>query len=117
MVGDLRSGVPVGSPADGLLIWIDRSGSAATVRLAGYLDLQTAPELRRALGPLISDPGMLKVSVDAERLTFCDACGISPLIKMLLELRSRGGSLTIMGPGPSLRRLLGALHLTADFGL
>lgn len=107
-------GVP---QSEGLTVATVRTGAAATVRLRGDLDLATVPSLRRELAVLLADRTIGELTVEVGELTFCDACGLSPLVKAVLELRARGASLRLSGARPGLRRLLETLHLTADFGL
>lgn len=94
---------------------VARKQGRVTLALAGYLDLQTAPLLRAGLAPLLSDPALVELDVDGRELTFCDASGLSPLLKALLELRNRGGTIRLHNAQPGVRRLLETLHLDRDF--
>ncbi|MHB2022388.1 MAG: STAS domain-containing protein [Mycobacteriales bacterium] len=96
-------------------VYVDRP--AAKVALSGYLDLETAPILRAELAPLLAEPTLSEIDVDAAELAFCDASGLSPLLKALLELRRRGGTVRLARVQPAVRRLLEALHLEGDFCL
>jgi anti-sigma B factor antagonist len=107
----------VDDASGGLSVRVDDQGRTARVELAGYLDLGTAPQLREVLGELLRHPELEEVVLNVGEVSFCDAAGLAPLLKTLLALRERGGSLRLEEPQPALLRLLSTLHLAADFGL
>jgi len=65
-------------PEAPLRITIERVESADVVRLAGDLDLLTAPLLRDQLWPLLERPGGLTL-VDLNELSFLGSAGLSEL--------------------------------------
>ena len=103
--------------AEGLSVRVRDSGRSARLVLAGYLDLGTAPLLREKLGRLLPREELTELVLDVTELSFCDAAGLAPMLKALLELRDRGGTLRLEQPQPALLRMLTTLHLAGDFGV
>jgi anti-sigma B factor antagonist len=67
---------------------------SAVVKIAGDLDLYTAPEAAEALATLPA--GARHVLADLTELSFVDSAGISTLLAAERRLRGRGGSLTLL---------------------
>ncbi|GAA3009315.1 STAS domain-containing protein [Streptosporangium longisporum] len=78
---------------------------AAVVALQGELDLNSAVLLDAVLLPLPGQ-GVRHVIVAADRLRFCDVCGLRVLISMHTIMAATGGSLVVAEPAPVLRRLI-----------
>jgi anti-anti-sigma factor len=70
------------------------AGSAAAVRIAGDLDLYSAPEVATTFQGL--PPGVRHVLVDLTELAFVDSAGISALLAAERSLRASGGSLVLL---------------------
>ena len=85
-----------------------RSGRRAVLRLAGELDVATAPELEKAIEDLLStDPPELVV-IDAVRLAFADVVGLGILLETAARLAPQG-RLEIRGAGRQLTRVVSLL--------
>ena len=100
------------TPNPFLAVHTEQTAQASVVRVAGELDLATAPQLRDALAGLSRPPAL--VVLDLERLTFADSTGLR---EMLVEHRraARGGyAFVIAAASAPLRRLfeLTALDMT-----
>jgi anti-anti-sigma factor len=81
----------------GFCLSVTRHNGTHIVRLAGELDLATAPGLRAALGEL-SGPLLL----DCEHLRFLDASGL----RVLADTARSNGTLTLRHVAPDIRRVL-----------
>ncbi|HEY1331635.1 MAG TPA: STAS domain-containing protein [Actinomycetota bacterium] len=91
---------------------------APTIRLAGELDLASVPVVADVLQGLVGAGGY--VTLDLERLTFCDSTGIALLLRAGRALNGRGGLILRHCRG-EVRRLLqlslpdGAPGMTGDW--
>jgi anti-sigma B factor antagonist len=85
------------------------------VRVAGEIDLVTAPTLRTTLD-LACDQARYIV-VDMEDVEFIDASGISALVVAANRARERNGELTVQNPSRFVRKVLAILSLDDQFGL
>jgi anti-sigma B factor antagonist len=74
------------------------------VRVAGELDLVTAPELASRLAELDGDGGA--IDLDLERVTFVDLAGLRVILDARREARARDRPLRIAVPGRVVARLL-----------
>jgi anti-sigma B factor antagonist len=81
------------------------------LRVAGELDVATAPALRDALDGLV-DGGCQHVDVDVSCVPFCDSSGFHALVDARRRLGRRGGTLELHHPCRSLRLLLELFELT-----
>jgi anti-anti-sigma factor len=101
----------VGAGADPLDIAISRRGERTfVVSLAGECDLETSPELRRAVDS-ISANGPPRVVVDLAALDFIDSSGINVLVGAARTLAGEGGSLTLAGASAHVRRVFEIAHV------
>jgi anti-anti-sigma factor len=74
------------------------------VRVAGDLDLETAPKFLAAVGPDL-DTGTGGLVVDLSRVTFIDSSGLSALIRVNQRMSAAGRELSIIAPGPSAAKI------------
>lgn len=94
----------VGEPHDG----------QATVEMTGELDAHTAPSFSRVCEGLRED-GVTDVRFDASELTFIDSTGLQALVEQAEALRAEGGSVVLVAPTDSVRRVLHIADLTHTF--
>ena len=78
-------------------------GSGDGLRVAGELDLSSAPHLTDALDPRIERGG--RIVLDVSDLTFMDSTGLQVLIRSALSLGDRG-SIVLRRPGNLVRSIL-----------
>lgn len=78
-------------------------GQSGGIRLAGELDMSTAPELERALEAALEHGG--PVVVDLSELRFMDSTGINVFLRAALSLSGRG-CLILHGEQDRVRRVL-----------
>ncbi|MFF3736755.1 STAS domain-containing protein [Streptomyces sp. NPDC002566] len=83
-------------------------GDLALARLAGDLDIATAPTLRTQALALI-EQGHRHLILDLAAVTFCDSSGFNALIGIYRCVQAADGSLTLSAVPDRLDRLL---HLT-----
>jgi anti-sigma B factor antagonist len=74
-----------------------------SIRLAGELDMSTAPQLHEVLDVAVADGGT--ILVDLGEVTFMDSTGINALLRSAVSLRGRG-CLILHGEQDRVRRVL-----------
>ncbi|MFF1307973.1 STAS domain-containing protein [Streptomyces sp. NPDC058307] len=92
----------------------------ALITLAGEIDLESAPLVRRALAWCLRD-GIRTIDIDLTPLTFCDCSGLNVFLDAARKTAEAGGTLRLHHPPPTLSRLLdltgsGFLLLDVPFG-
>lgn len=75
----------------------------AILVLAGELNVRTSPQLEACVA-LLGAGGPLNVLLDLEHLSVCDQSGVSALMTVCRQIRSRGGSASIICPSRIARR-------------
>lgn len=75
------------------------------VRVAGEVDIVTAPVLQRHLDSAIAS-NRPTVSLDLSETTFLDARGVGVIVSARKQIAKRGGRLVIRRPPPIVRRVL-----------
>lgn len=71
-------------------------GELSTLRIAGTLDVNTAPELAPAIDKLVEDK-RARVVVDLGGLDLIDSSGVAALVALYKRTRAHGGQLTVTG--------------------
>jgi len=92
---------------------IAAGADCAVLRIAGEVDVYTAPHMRERVIHLV-DNGALHVIADLREVTFLDSTGLGALVGSLKRLRARDGSLTlVIGADRILRifRITGLHHV------
>jgi anti-sigma B factor antagonist len=97
-------------------ITVGTDGTQVTVRVAGEVDAHNCAELGEAILEAATDEGAT-VALDAAQLGFIDSSAISELLRVRNELDARGGGLTIVNAGSSVRRVLEITGLLETFGV
>lgn len=82
-----------------------RGGGPACLRLAGELDLATAPELNAAIDRLAAE-GHRELLLDLAELTFCDSTGIAAFVRGDNLAAAAGGWLRLTGATGRVARVL-----------
>jgi len=83
------------------------------VRVAGELDMLTAPRLNTLLMELLHR-GYRQVRVDASALDFCAAAGLNVLCEATRCYREVGGRLLVVALAPPVRRVLALARVGGD---
>ncbi len=85
-------------------------GGVQVVGVAGYVDFDAAPELKRAIVRLMDD-GHRHFIVDLSQAGFIDSTGIGVLVGALKRLRDAGGSLVVVCPSEDMLKLFRVIGL------
>jgi anti-sigma B factor antagonist len=86
------------------LATVDLGDGIFSVSVAGEVDLATAPELKEALGEVVSS-GASGVLVDLSKATFIDSTTLGVLMGAVKRLRPAGGELVIACHDPNIRKI------------
>lgn len=92
------------------------TGDCAVLRVAGEIDVYTAPELRERVIGLIDD-GTRHVIADLRDVDFVDSTGLGALVGSLKRLRLRDGSLELVTNGGRILQIFQITGLTRVFEL
>jgi anti-sigma B factor antagonist len=71
-------------------------GDLTTLKLAGSLDVLTAPELMPTIDQIV-DQKRPRVTVDLSGLDIIDSSGVAALVALYKRLRAVGGQVTVSG--------------------
>ena len=88
----------------------------AVARVAGDLDLTTAPRLREQLVQVIVE-GQPRLVVDLQAVDFVDSTGLGVLVGLLKRARSQGGDLRLVSTRSGLTKILEMTALDRAFPL
>jgi anti-sigma B factor antagonist len=76
-----------------------------TLRVSGEIDLHTAPSLRDAALAALRKHGAT-LRIDLREVPFMDSTGLEVLLATRRRAELEGGSLTLLGPTPAVRRVI-----------
>lgn len=89
----------------------------ATLRLAGDIDLDTAPRLRHAMGDCLRQRPTM-VHLDISDVAFCDCAGLNALLWARAQADGAPAAFELRGPvQPPVARLLDLTGTAAVLGL
>jgi anti-sigma B factor antagonist len=74
---------------------IEPGDGHALVRIAGEIDVFTAPRLRERMADLVT-AGAVHIILDMSQVEFLDSTGLGVLVGGLKRVRTRDGSLTVV---------------------
>jgi anti-sigma B factor antagonist len=94
---------------------VEQQGDACVVKLAGELDLYSAPKVRDALADACKD-GAARVIVDLSEVEFVDSTALGVLVEARTKLDNRRGFL-LAAPGLEARRALEISGLDRHFSV
>jgi anti-sigma B factor antagonist len=80
----------------------------SSIRLAGELDMSTAPQLQEVLDEAVAHGGT--ILVDISEVTFMDSTGINAFLRAAVSLRGRG-CIILHGEQDRVRRVLDLVRL------
>lgn len=95
----------------------ERDGTTLHVTVVGELDAHTAPSVAEVLDPILVDPDLDGVIVDASDLSFMDTVGISEFLRIQRVLAERGAFIRLHRASPSVRKVLDVTGLLETFGV
>ena len=93
---------------------VEPGDAVTTVRVAGELDIYTAPKLLDHLRSMMEESGRT-VAVDLGAVRFIDSSGLGALVNALKQFRQTGGDLLLRSPTPSTYKLFEITGLTRVF--
>ncbi|MFB4425919.1 STAS domain-containing protein [Streptomyces sp. QL37] len=99
-----------------LKITVREATTGPVLQIAGDLDHETAPELRRAVEGLTLAAGRLLV-LDLAALEFCDSSGISALLTARNLAGEQGGDIALAAVPANTARILGIVGLDRVFAI
>jgi anti-sigma B factor antagonist len=92
------------------------AGECAVLRIAGEIDMYTAPDLRQQVIHLV-DSGTRHIVADLRGVDFLDSTGLGVLVGSLKRLRQRRGSLSLVTSSGRILQLLVITGLTNALAL
>jgi anti-sigma B factor antagonist len=95
---------------------ITAGGDCAVLRVAGEVDVYTAPQLRERMTRLVDD-GARHIIADLRGVTFLDSTGLGALVGSLKRLRTREGSLKLVITADRILRVFRITGLHRVFAL
>ena len=91
-------------------------GDCAVLRIAGEVDVYTAPRLRERVVQLLAD-GIRHIVADLREVDFLDSTGLGALVGSLRRLREQDGSLTLVTDTDRILRIFRLTGLAHAFAL
>jgi anti-anti-sigma factor len=102
-----------------LQVHVEQSAGVPVVRVAGEVDMATAPQLREHIEEMPEGTGTL--IVDLTDVTFLDSTGLSVLVAAWKQLASdgatAGGDLRLVVVGPAIQKVLEITGLSGVFSI
>lgn len=96
-------------------IQVNRIDGKAVISLAGKLDINTSPDLRKAAFTLCTRRRCRKLAIDFTDVCFIDTSGLATLLEVLVAAKDQAIQLTLSGVGEKVRYLLDVNGLTEFF--
>ncbi len=90
-----------------LRVWVTDHPPNLNIRLAGEIDVGTAPRLKQAVDGHARTGQTL--TIDLREVTFVDSMGLAALVRAQHRAVARGGSLQLVAPG---ERVLAVFRMT-----
>jgi anti-anti-sigma factor len=88
-----------------LKITVDNS-QTPTIKLAGRLDTDTAPQLDGALGKVLERKDVKRLVFDLSGLDYLSSAGIRCFVRARKAVEPGGGTVAVVNPQPSVRKVL-----------
>ena len=77
-----------------------------TLKLAGRLDTDTAPELETALNKVLERKGIKRLVFEVSGLDYLSSAGIRCFVRARKAIEPGGGTVAIVNPQPGVRKVL-----------
>ena len=90
------------------------TGDRHVVAVRGELDLYTACELKEVFAGAI-DAGRIRIIVDLAETTFLDTSALSVLLSAFKRVRSRGGTLVLVGLNDKIAKVFEITRMDQTF--
>ena len=86
------------------------------VAIAGEIDLNSSPQMRKAFGELI-DKGTTKVIVDLKQVSYIDSSGLATLIEVMQKIKKNRGAMSLVNMSDKIRNLFEITKLDKLFSI
>jgi len=96
-------------------IEVQRLDQDAVIKLAGRLDMNTSPDLRKAALTLLSKAKCKNLTVNFAEVSFIDTSGLATLLEILVATKELCAELTLCGINEKVRYLIDVNGLTGFF--
>jgi anti-sigma B factor antagonist len=96
-----------------LHIWVEDNAPFLNIRLAGDLDLGTAPQLKQAIDAY-ARTGQT-ITIDLREVTFIDSMGLAALVRARHRALARGAELRLVAPPAPISRVFELSRLDRVF--
>jgi anti-anti-sigma factor len=103
----------VAMPESLLAIITSRADSETSISLFGECDSSNIETLNKVVEEVLTFESR-RIVFDAERLSFTDSSGLTPIERAVEVLRSVGGVVVVAKPSPLLRWLLDFFHVSQE---
>ena len=91
-------------------------GQVVTLRLKGFLDAHTAPQLESALQRCVEE-GQYKVVVNFEDLTYISSAGLGVFMGYIEQFRGKQGDIKLSSMSPKIYRVFDLLGFPALYDI
>lgn len=96
-----------------LNLHLQTADNATTVRCTGRLTIDTSPQLKKEVKPLLV--GERRVVLDLTDLAHMDSSGLGALVALYISARSSGCELQMVNLSPRIRELLSMTNILSLF--
>lgn len=93
---------------------VHRSGSIGVINLCGEFDLSTRGAFADAVGQLLGEDPVARISIRADQLDFIDSSGLITLLAAQNSLRAIGVELRLEAVSTAARRVIDLAGVTED---
>lgn len=80
--------------------------NTVVVKLDGELDMLMAEKLRKDIEERLKNKPIANLIIDMEKVSFIDSSGLGAIIGIYKKVNAVGGGMAIIGPQPSVRKVL-----------
>jgi anti-sigma B factor antagonist len=99
-----------------MLVRTENKDSLTVCHVDGEIDINTAPEIKKAFDKLISKKEP-KIVVNFSRVTYVDSSGLATLVEILKNMRSYGGKMRLANMSPKIKSLFEITKLEKLFDI
>ena len=85
------------------------------LKLAGEIDVYTAPQFKEAVNEVLKDDSLLHLIIDLNKVSYMDSSGFGILLSATKKLAPKGGSAYLIGCCSSIERVLKITKLDTIF--
>jgi len=96
---------------------VEKYAKTAVIKLSGRLDVNTSPDLRKAVFRLYNKAKYKSITIDFSEVSFIDTSGLATLLEILVAAKERSARLTLSNLNDKLEYLIDDNGLTAFFSI